>query len=348
MERIEKLINPHILSLQAYSSARSESNLKEGIFLDANENPFGNFNRYPDGNQNELKNILSKQLNISKSNLFLGNGSDEAIDLLIRIFCNQKEDKIGIFSPTYGMYQVSAAINNVDIEEYYLNENFEILEETLKEIISNKNLKILFICSPNNPTGNCIKESKIDFLLENFKGIVVVDEAYIDFSSKDSFVKKVEKFQNLVVLQTLSKSWGMAGLRIGLAVSNPLIISFLNKIKPPYNISLESQKKAIEILKNKKVFEKNINKILNQKEELKKELSGLSFVEKIFPSEANFLLIKCKNSEKIYQELIENKIIIRNRNSQIKDCLRISIGTKQENKILIQKLKEIDEKGIVY
>jgi len=339
MNNLKQLIRPNILSLQPYSSARDEFSGNEGVFLDANESPFGKWNRYPDPFQTTLKQKLSQIKSIAVNSLFLGNGSDEIIDLCFRLFCEPGTDKALTFVPTYGMYEVSASINNIELMQVPLDEHFQIESETIVPFLKDKNLKLIFICSPNNPTGNSI--DGIEFILENFKGIVVVDEAYIDFSKTDSLSKKIERYPNLIVIQTLSKAWGLASLRIGLAIANTDIIAYLNKIKPPYNISQTNQYEALGVLNQFSTFENKKKMILQQKEILKRALSKIDFVLKIYPSETNFLLIKVTDANVVYNKLLDNKIIIRNRDKVVKDCLRITIGTAEENSALIATLRTI-------
>lgn len=340
---MNQLIRKNIQALQPYSSARDEFSGEEGVLLDANENPFGVYNRYPDPYQNQLKEEVSKIKNIPIENIFVGNGSDEAIDLLFRIFCNPGKDKALTFTPTYGMYKVSAAINDVELLEIPLNQSFEIDELTLKNSLIDPNLKLIFICSPNNPTGNAIPLKTIQTILENFDGIVVVDEAYIDFSKKQSSLTLLTTYSNLVVLQTLSKAWGQAGLRIGFAFANHQIIHYLNKIKPPYNISEVNQQLAIKALKNKSFYENNKAEILSEKDTLEIAFSKIKGISHIFPSETNFLLIQIENADDVYTKLIYEKIIVRNRSSQIKNALRITIGSPSENRKLIESLQKITQ-----
>jgi len=336
MFQLEKIIRPNILALKPYSSARDEFKGKSGIFLDANENPFGNLNRYPDPYQKTLKEKLAVLKNISVENIFVGNGSDEVIDLVFRIFCNPGKDKAIICPPTYGMYEVSAHINDVEIISIPLDEKFQLNVEK----ILNTDAKIIFLCSPNNPTGNNLEN--METIIQNFKGIVFVDEAYIDFSSQESFLQKVKKYPNLIVSQTLSKAWGRAAIRIGIAYANKEIISYYNKVKPPYNVSQINQFEAIKAIDDFDFFTNNKNTILAQRSWLIEQLSELSFVEKIYPSNANFVLVKTKNANFIYQKLIDEKIVIRNRHSIVENCLRITVGQPFENQKLIETLKKIE------
>lgn len=341
MFNFKEIVRPNILSMKAYSSARDEFSGKEGVFLDANENPFGQLNRYPDPHQKELKQKLSQLKNISVENIFIGNGSDEVIDLTFRIFCTPGIDKALTFSPTYGMYEVSAAINATDLIQIPLNEEFKIDLKGVKSFLTNKNLKLIFIASPNNPTGNSIDRATIKYLLDNFSGIVFIDEAYIDFAPSASWISSIKKYPNIIVSQTLSKAWGLAAARVGTAYASEEIIQLFNKIKPPYNVSELNQKAAIKALENKAEFEKNKNIILAEKEKLILALKQSELVTKIYPSDANFLLVEVKNANKIYRKLVDQKIIIRNRTSVIQDCIRISVGTPNENEQLLNALQYI-------
>ena len=338
---IKNLVRKNILSLKPYSSARDEFEGENGIFLDANENPFGELNRYPDPYQLKIKQKLSELNQISTENIFLGNGSDEVIDLAFRIFCEPKKDKVLTFSPTYGMYEVSANINDVELINLDLNDNFQIDLETLKPYFEDENLKIIFICSPNNPTGNSIKNIK--YILENFNGIVFIDEAYIDFSPEESFRNQIKNYPNLIVSQTFSKAWGMASVRVGIAYASEEIIKFYNKVKPPYNISQLNQDAILNTLNDEKINQvsENIKIILEEKKSLIQNLKKLNLVKTIYPSDANFVLIEVDNANSVYQELVNKNVIIRNRNSVIKNCLRITVGSPDENKKLIETLKSI-------
>ena len=338
---IKKLVRKNILNLQPYSSARDEFKGENGIFLDANENPFGKLNRYPDPTQRKIKERLSELNQISTENIFLGNGSDEVIDLAFRIFCEPKKDKILTFSPTYGMYEVSANINDVELINVELNEDFQIDLESLKPYLNDENLKIIFICSPNNPTGNSIKN--IEYILENFNGIVFIDEAYIDFSPEESFTNQIKNYPNLIVSQTFSKAWGMASVRVGIAYASEEIIKFYNKVKPPYNISQLNQDAILNTLNDEKINQvsENIKIILEEKKSLIQNLKKLNLVKTIFPSDANFILIEVDNANSVYQELVNQNVIIRNRNSVIKNCLRITVGSPDENKKLIETLQTL-------
>jgi len=339
---IQKLVRKNILNLKPYSSARDEFEGENGIFLDANENPFGELNRYPDPYQKKIKQKLSIINQISADNIFFGNGSDEVIDLAFRIFCEPEKDKVLTFSPTYGMYEVSANINNVELINLNLNEDFQIDLETLKSYLNDQNLKIIFICSPNNPTGNSIKN--IEYILENFDGIVFIDEAYINFCREESFRNQIKKYPNLIVSQTFSKAWGMASVRVGIAYASEEIIRFYNKTKPPYNISQLNQNAIFDALndENIKLVQDNIKLILNEKKLLIQNLGQLELVKEIYPTDANFVLIEVENADLIYQKLVEENVIVRNRNSIIKNCLRITVGSPEENLKLMETLKSIN------
>lgn len=344
MVNIQKLVRPNILNLKAYSSARDEFKGEAKIYLDANENPISlsksvnevELNRYPDPHQNQLKEKLANIKGVSAENIFVGNGSDEAIDLLFRIFCEPNVDNVIICPPTYGMYEVSANINSAQIIEVPLTIDFELdIEKILDR--QNQKTKLLFICSPNNPTGNSL--SQIEKLIDKFNGIIVIDEAYIDFSTQQSFAQKVNDYPQVVVLQTLSKAWGLAATRVGLAFANDKIINWLNQVKPPYNVSLLNQQAAIETLDLKDAFEQQVHLILTQRTWLAEQFQNFKWVKKVYPSDANFLLIQVENAQDIYQFLLNNGIIIRNRHSILPNCIRITVGTKQENLKLIDTLK---------
>lgn len=339
MFELEKIVRKNILNLKPYSSARSEFTGKEGVFLDANENPFGTLNRYPDPFQKELKSKLGVLKSIAVENIFIGNGSDEVIDLAFRIFCEPGKDKALTFSPTYGMYDVSAEINDVELIKVPLNGSFQIDFAALENHLNDESLKLIFICSPNNPTGNNIEN--IDLVLQKFKGIVIVDEAYIDFSTAGSFINKTKQYPNLIVSQTFSKAWGLAAARVGTAYADISIISLFNKVKSPYNVSELNQKAALNALENYSEFEKRKAIIIEQKEWLEKQLSMLPVVNKVYPSDANFILVETADANRIYNELVDQKVITRNRNALVKNCIRITVGTAEENKKLINELSKI-------
>ena len=332
--------------MSSYSSARDDfkkENEKKLIYLDANESPFDNgINRYPDNKHDELKKVVSGIKNVNINQVVFGNGTDEILDLIVRVFCNPSEDKIITLPPTYGMYDVIAKTNGVENIEIPLKSDFSIdKNEILK--LSSKKTKILFLCSPNNPTGNSFDTNDLTDLIKGFNGVVVVDEAYIDFSSKQSLISLIEDNNNLIITQTMSKAYGMAGIRLGMGFSNEKIINYLNKIKPPYNINVLTERKALEELNKIDEIEKNISIVLNQRNLLVSCLEKLDFVKKIYKSDANFLLVKVDNADLRYSQLLDNAIVVRNRSNQplCQNCLRITIGTKNENTSLIKTLNEL-------
>ncbi len=343
---LDKLVRQNILKLSPYSSAREEYQGKDAIFLDANENPYNApYNRYPDPLNKELKQTLGEMRGIHPDNIFLGNGSDEAIDLLIRTFCEPRRENIMIMNPTYGMYAVSAGINDVETKKVSLTSEFQLNIDAIKSSV-NKYTKLIFLCSPNNPTGNCFKEEDILEILSFFRGIVVLDEAYIDFTPYEGFIKHLSQHENLVIMQTFSKAYGMAGIRLGMALGKKEIIDLLNKIKYPYNVNALTQKIALAALKNEKKKTSRINKIMEEKEKLITQLREFSFVEKIYPSDANFFLVKMKEPKTIYNYLRDQKIIVRDRSDVhlCDNCLRFTVGNKKENNLLIQSLISYSEK----
>ena len=337
---LQKLVRQNIISLKPYSSARDEFSGEAGVFLDANENPFGDLNRYPDPHQQTLKDKLKDIKKLTSKQVFIGNGSDEVIDLLIRIFCNPSVDKIVVCPPTYGMYEVAANINDVMVLSVPLTQDFQLDTEALQQVISQSEpntLKLIFLCTPNNPTGNSI--DNIEWILANFNGIVVVDEAYVDFSERTSFIEKLALYPNLVVVQTFSKAWGLAAARIGIAYASETIIALMQKVKPPYNVSSLNQEAALKALDNEHVIAHQKAHILEQRTYLETSLSQLPIVKKVFPSDANFILIEVEDADKLYEHLVIKNIVVRNRNTIIKNCLRITIGTIVENQYLIEVLK---------
>ncbi len=343
MSEVLKLVRENIQKLTPYSSARHEFKGNADVFLDANENPFETgLNRYPDPLQNTLKIKLSGIKKTDPSTLFLGNGSDEAIDLLIRVFCEPKEDHILIVPPTYGMYKVCADISDVDVRQVQLLTDFQLdVDGILKE--SNQHSKILFICSPNNPTGNLMAKEDLERLLQDFPGILVIDEAYIDFCPDSSMVSKLSEYPKLVVLQTLSKAWGMAAIRLGIAIASPEIITLLNAVKPPYNINKLTQQQALSFLDKENEMQDFVRRSVEQRAKLSRELSGLNYVLKVYPSDANFLLVKMKDPSFIFHSLIDQGIVVRDRSRQplCEGCLRITVGTDKENDFLIATLKSL-------
>ena len=344
---INNLVRENIKAMKPYSSARDEFedfDTADMIFLDANENPFQNgVNRYPDPQQSSVKAVLSTQNTISKKQILLGNGSDEVLDLIFRAFCEPKVDNVITLPPTYGMYGVLANLNTIENKEVLLSNDFQPqVEQILKTV--DANTKIIFLCSPNNPTGNSFTEESVSILLENFNGLIVIDEAYIDFSDKESWLAKIDEYPNLIITQTLSKAYGLAGIRLGICYASAEVIAVLNKIKPPYNVNELTQLRALERLSNPEKIKSEITTIIAQREELLKVLVDVKFIEKIYPTEANFILIKVDNANKRYNELIAKGIVIRNRTSQplCEDTLRLTIGTQSENTILMKALKELN------
>ena len=344
---IKNLLRPHLLNLVPYSSARDEFKGTASVYLDANENSIGStttdkYRRYPDPYQLELKEKLSKIKEIDPSRIFLGNGSDEPIDLLIRAFCNPGKDKILITPPTYGMYDVCASINDVGIIEIPLGFDFSLDSNAIIEAIE-PGTKLIFLCSPNNPTGNTMQSESIVEIVEKFQGLVILDEAYIDFSNEQSFINRLDDFKNLVVLQTFSKAWGLAALRLGMAFGSEELIEVLNNIKPPYNISGSTQDLALKALDNHDKMISMLEEIKTQKSILKSELEKIKAVQCVYPSEANFFLVKIDNASTIYHALIEKEVIVRNRSNVLlcSDCLRIIVGNQKENIALIKELKNI-------
>ncbi|NSW93579.1 MAG: histidinol-phosphate transaminase [Bacteroidales bacterium] len=342
MTDIETLVRDNVRKLIPYSCARDEFKGKEGTFLDANENPYGRLNRYPDPYHQELRRAISKYKKVPFENIFLGNGSDEVIDLCFRIFCNPGTDKALTVYPSYGMYEVSSAVNDISIIKVPLNNEFQIdTDKVIRTIALDNSIKLIFLCSPNNPTGNCLNHADIEKITANFRGIVVLDEAYADFSRKPSFTQNIDKYPNLIVMQTFSKAFGLAAARIGMAFADEKIINYFYRIKPPYNISTLNQEAALKKLSDTDAVNKDIENILAERERLKEKLETLDAVEKIFPSDANFLLVRVKDADYIYNSLISNKIIVRNRTKLVFNCLRITVGTPDENDELLKALKMI-------
>lgn len=345
MSSIQHLLRKNILTLTPYSSARDEFKGKAEVFLDANENSFGSpsdehFNRYPDPQQSELKEKISQIKGVPVENIFLGNGSDEAIDILYRAFCNPGKDSVILTPPTYGMYEVSAAINDVFVKRVPLLKNFQLDLESISEVAT-ETTKLIFLCSPNNPTGNSLDREDVEVILNNFEGIVVIDEAYINYSRHRSFISELTEYPNLVVLQTLSKAWGLAGLRIGMAFASADIIDVFNKIKPPYNISDAAQRIAFKALDNIQTINTWTKETVAEREKLGAALREISFVEQVFPSDANFLLVKMTGPHFVYDHLVGKGIIVRDRSKIIlcEGCLRITVGTPEQNRALVGALQ---------
>ncbi|PKD16105.1 histidinol phosphate aminotransferase [Salegentibacter salinarum] len=343
---INNLVRPNVAGLKPYSSARDEyqSTGSEMVFLDANENPFQtDVNRYPDPQQRSLKVELAKLKNVVQGNILLGNGSDEVLDLLFRAFCEPGKDNIITLPPTYGMYKVLANINNIENREVLLNADFEPnVEEILKWV--NQNTKMIFLCSPNNPTGNSFSEENVSEILNNFNGLVIIDEAYIDFSAQESWLNKLEQYPNLVITQTLSKAYGMAGIRLGICYASAEIIGILNKIKPPYNVNELTQLRALDRVLNSDKVNSEVSDLLEERDAVGKALVEVKFIEKIYHSDANFILVKVDNANKRYDQLIQKGIVIRNRTTQplCENTLRFTVGTEAENRKLIEVLKSIE------
>jgi len=344
---INNLIRDNIRAIKPYSSARDDFkdvSTNDMVFLDANENPFENgVNRYPDPLQKNLKKLVSKIKKIDEESIFVGNGSDEVLDLIVRAFCEPNKDNIITLPPTYGMYGVIAEINAVENRKVLLNNDFQPEVKNILEQIDS-NTKILFLCSPNNPTGNSFEASIIEELAQNFEGLVIIDEAYIDFSNEQSWLSRLEMFPNLIIVQTLSKAYALAGIRIGLCYASKEIITVLNSIKPPYNVNELSQQKAISRLHQIEGVESEISELISERKRLKKELeSGVSFIEKIYPSDSNFLLVKVDDATTRYNQLISYGMVVRNRSLEplCNNCLRISVGVSEENQRLIIALKAL-------
>ncbi|MCX7743611.1 MAG: histidinol-phosphate transaminase [Flavobacteriales bacterium] len=347
IEDVLELVRPNIKQLTPYSSARDEYKGEVGIFLDANENSFGSpidpcVNRYPDPLQTQVKKKLASIKNIYPDQIFLGNGSDESIDVLLRTFCKPGQDEVIILPPTYGMYEVAAKIHELQVKKILLDDTFQ---PDVTEILNqfNSNTRMIFFCSPNNPTGNLMDYDRIKIVLEKFKGIVVVDEAYIDYAKSSSWIQELKNYPHLVVLQTFSKAWGLAGIRAGMAFAHPQIITILNKVKMPYNVSSITQKYLLEAMNNQAFVEFAIQQTIQEKTHLIQRLQQFKSVKTIYPSDANFLLVKMNQADEVYQQLIEKKIIIRNRSrvEKCNNCLRITIGKPHENKALLEALSQI-------
>lgn len=342
---INQLVRENVKDLQPYSSARDEyvSDGSEMIFLDANENPYENgVNRYPDPQQRSLKAVLSEQKNISTDCILLGNGSDEVLDLLFRAFCEPKVDNIITLPPTYGMYNVLANTNDIENRKVLLNDNFEPNVAKIFDIVDYQT-KMIFLCSPNNPTGNSFSEKSIVQILDNFNGLVVIDEAYIDFSAKETWIGKIKQYPNLIITQTLSKAYGMAGIRLGLCYASKEVIGVLNKIKPPYNVNELTQRKALERVEDVVSVEREVDNILKEREKIMVALEEISFIENIYKSDANFVLVKVDDANSRYNQLLEKGIVIRNRTTQplCENTLRFTVGTTIENQKLIEALKSL-------
>ncbi|WP_428068620.1 histidinol-phosphate transaminase [Chryseobacterium gambrini] len=336
---IKDLVRKNILELQPYVSFRDNNTFENPVFLDANESAFGELNRYPDSTQKELKEKLAVLKDVSAKQIAVGNGSDELIDLIVKVFCEPKKDAVLMMNPSFAMYGFYASVNENKVVKLNLDENFGIDKEAFLKISNEEKPKVFFLCSPNNPTGNSIED--IEFYIQNFEGIVVVDEAYIEFSGKKSCVELLEKFPNLIVLQTFSKAWGMAGARVGIAYASEEIIQLINTVKSPYNVNSLSLNKISELIINKEIINSNIENTLNEISWLRNELEMVNCIKKIFPTDANFFLIQFENVNKVYRKLLENEILTSKRSPQIPDCIRINVGKREENNKLINVLKSI-------
>ena len=341
MKELKALVRPNVWRMAPYSCARDEFEGEASVYLDANENPWNApYNRYPDPMQKQVKERLSVLKGVNQASIFLGNGSDEAIDLVIRAFCEPGLENMITIAPSYGMYQVCAEVNNVECQQVPLKEGFQLDADAVLAAV-NERTKVIFLCSPNNPSGNNLDRASIYRILKEFDGIVVIDEAYIDFSSHPSFVKELADFPNMIVLQTLSKAWGAAGIRLGMAFASPEIIGVMNKIKYPYNVNMLTQAKALEFLNKDDVKEAQVQEILSERARLEKLFTEAPLSFHVYPSDANFLLVNVDDADALYKELVKQGIVVRNRNNVMKcqGCLRITIGTPEENNILLAALK---------
>ncbi|WP_431609572.1 histidinol-phosphate transaminase [Chryseobacterium sp. 'Rf worker isolate 10'] len=336
---IKTLVRENILQLRPYISFRDHNEFNAPVMLDANESPFGECNRYPDSTQKRLKSKLAGIKNVSPSKIAIGNGSDELIDLIIKIFCEPKKDAILMMNPSFAMYGFYAAINENKVSKLNLDENFEIVKDNFLKTAEDPSLKIFFLCSPNNPTGNSVDD--IEFYLQNFNGIVVVDEAYIEFSGKKSSLELLEKYSNLIVLQTFSKAWGIAGARVGMAYASEEIISLINTVKAPYNVNVLSQELILKTLDEENRLQENVNRILEERTWLKQQFEGIVCIAKVFSTDANFFLIRMKNIDSVYTRMLEQEILTSRRDPAIPGCIRINVGNRAENEKLINLLKGI-------
>lgn len=340
-----RLVRENIRGLKPYSSARDEytSDGSKMVFIDANESPYSNgINRYPDPQQRQLKTLLAKSSSLAPANILLGNGSDEVLDLIFRAFCEPHKDNVITMPPTYGMYKVLAGINAIENREVLLTESFELDVDRILESVNSKT-KVIFLCSPNNPTGNSFSVKHIEYLLNNFQGLLVVDEAYIDFATQSSWLNKLGQFPNLMVTRTFSKAYGMAGLRLGVCYASENIITILNRIKPPYNVNELTQRKAFQMIQNTALVEEQIAEILTERDRMIGQLAKISYVKEIYPTDANFILVKVDDADKRYQEILELGVVVRNRSTQplCYNTLRFTIGTPEENETLLKVLNSL-------
>ncbi|KPE50984.1 histidinol-phosphate transaminase [Chryseobacterium indologenes] len=333
------LVRKNIIALQPYISFRDHNEFIAPVMLDANECPFGEFNRYPDSTQKKLKNKLAEIKGVKPAQIAVGNGSDELIDLIIKVFCEPKKDTILMMNPSFAMYGFYAAVNENEVLKLDLDENFKMVKDEFLKKTGEKNIKIFFLCSPNNPTGNSVED--IEFFVKNFDGIVVIDEAYIEFSGKRSGIELLSQYPNLIVLQTFSKAWGTAGARVGIAYASEEIIRFINTVKAPYNVNALSQELILNLLNDENRLKENVENTLREREWLSGEFKNIECIEKVFPTDANFFLIKMKNTEKVYEKMLEEEILTSKRAPAIPGCIRINVGNREENKKLIGTLKKI-------
>lgn len=336
---ISTLVRENILKLKPYISFRDHNEFNAPTYLDANESPFGEWNRYPDSTQKKLKNKLSELKNLSPKQIAIGNGSDELIDLIIKIFCEPKQDAILMMNPSFAMYGFYANINENKVLQLNLDENFDIVKDDFVQIIQEEPLKVFFLCSPNNPTGNSTED--IEFYLQNFNGIVVVDEAYIEFSGKKSSLEMLARYPNLIVLQTFSKAWGIAGARVGVAYASEEIIGLINTVKAPYNVNALSQELILNALENDSKLKENVRDIVAERGWLQNQFDGLECIDKIFPTDANFFLIRLKDIDNVYTQMLEQEILTSRRDPAIPGCIRINVGNRQENEKLVNLLKNM-------
>lgn len=343
MKDLKELVRPNVWNMKPYSSARDEYHGSASVFLDANENPYNTpYNRYPDPMQWKLKERIAELKGVAVKSIFLGNGSDEPIDLVIRAFCEPGADRIVSIAPSYGMYEVAAEVNNVEFCKVELDKSFNLDADRLLQAVDERT-KVIYLCSPNNPTGNSLEREKLYRILNTFQGIVVIDEAYIDFSAEPSFLSELDRFPNLIVLQTLSKAWGAAGIRMGMAFASPEIIFILNKIKYPYNVNMLTQAQALDILNQADRMKEQLDAILSERARLQSVLSGLACVKKMYPTDANFILVDVGDANGIYDLLVNKGVIVRNRTNVTlcNGCLRITVGTPEENQALLAVLETI-------
>ena len=338
---LNHLVRPNILRLKPYSSARDEFTGRGEVYLDANENPFGIHNRYPDPHQRALKAELARQRGVRAEQIFVGNGSDELIDLTFRIFCRPGVDRVLTTPPTYGMYRVSAGINDAEVVQVPLRTDFQLDLPAIEAHLSNPNLKIVFLCSPNNPTGNLLRTEAIERILRRFPGIVFIDEAYADFTDQPSWTTRLSEFPNLLVSQTMSKSYGLAGARVGLGFASAKIMELLRRVKPPYNVNALSQTAALATLRDRERYETERTTLLTEREKLQKILPEIEGIRHVFPTDTNFILFQVDAPDAVYQALIERGVIIRNQSGKIPGALRLSVGTPEENRVMIERLRAV-------